>query len=399
MQSSFVEASEVLNKLKEAGYKAYFVGGSVRDYLMEREIGDIDIATNATPEEVMSLFSKTIPVGLKHGTVIVRHRHESYEVTTFRKESNYEDKRHPSSVVFIDSLYEDLARRDFTMNAMAMDENGEIYDPYNGRKAIQLKQIETVGDASHRFQEDPLRIMRALRFMSVYGFSLEEKTKQACIQLSHELKAISVERMAVEFIKLLAGSHCSGALKMIDEYHIYRFLPALSEYDQSFKALFPIDWDRLESNEERWTLLLFLLGVDDIPSFLRKWKLPNSLIKKAVKLISFIDKPLSLWDIYRLGLKDSLSCQRMSNLLNGRTPYHDFKKIKEQYDSLAIKSRKDIALETNAIVNVIAKKRGPWINTLLSEMQKAIVEKRLKNNEKELMEWVRRWKENETTTS
>lgn len=153
----------------------------------------------------MAIFPRTVPVGIAHGTVMVIERGVSYEVTTFRKEGRYEDYRRPKDVTFVRSLNEDLQRRDFTMNAIAMNEYGEIIDPFGGVEALKQRIIETVGDAAERFNEDALRMMRALRFVSQLGFSLSLKTKQAIIQYGHLLQHIAVERIAVEFEKLLLG--------------------------------------------------------------------------------------------------------------------------------------------------------------------------------------------------
>ncbi|MBW3216787.1 CCA tRNA nucleotidyltransferase, partial [Salmonella enterica subsp. enterica serovar Javiana] len=154
----FKKASSIIETLKQQGHEAYFVGGSVRDLIIDRPIGDIDIATSALPEEVMAIFPRNVPVGLEHGTVIVVENGEPYEVTTFRTESEYEDFRRPSSVQFVRSLEEDLKRRDFTMNAIAMTEEGKMVDLFAGQEAIQQREIVTVGNAADRFQEDALRM-------------------------------------------------------------------------------------------------------------------------------------------------------------------------------------------------------------------------------------------------
>src|SRR3954463_7544519 len=160
MNEPFLSAIPIIKQLETSGFQAYFVGGSVRDYLLNRSICDVDIATSATPNEVKEIFSRTVDIGIEHGTVLVLFEDKSYEITTFRTEGEYQDYRRPKEVSFIRNLNDDLKRRDFTMNAIAMDLNGKIIDPYNGAAAIQNKVIETVGSANERFQEDALRIMR-----------------------------------------------------------------------------------------------------------------------------------------------------------------------------------------------------------------------------------------------
>ena len=149
----FREALPVLSKLKKHGFEAYFVGGSVRDQLLGKPIKDVDIASSATPDQVQQLFQKTVDIGSEHGTVIVIENGIHYEITTFRTESAYEDNRRPSGVTFVSSLKEDLKRRDFTINAMAMDENGSIIDYFNGREDAEKKRIATVGSPAERFSE------------------------------------------------------------------------------------------------------------------------------------------------------------------------------------------------------------------------------------------------------
>lgn len=205
-------AQIVADKLKEEGFEAYFVGGCVRDSIMGREVNDYDIATNATPDETKAVFCdfRIFLTGEKHGTVTVVSNGENIEVTTYRVDGVYEDARHPSSVSFAENITEDLARRDFTINAIAY--NGEIADPYQGRGDIEKKLIRTVGVADERFNEDALRIMRALRFASVLGFEIEEETKKSIHKNKHLLKNIAVERIFVEFSKLLCGKNVRAVL-------------------------------------------------------------------------------------------------------------------------------------------------------------------------------------------
>ena len=157
----FEDAKPIIKKIKEQGFEAYFVGGSVRDYLMNKDIHDIDITTSATPDEIESIFPKTVPIGKEHGTINVLFNNSSYEITTFRTEEEYVNHRKPNGVVFVRDLYEDVKRRDFTINAIAMDEEYTIIDYFNGKADIKAENIKTVGNAEERFEEDALRIIRA----------------------------------------------------------------------------------------------------------------------------------------------------------------------------------------------------------------------------------------------
>src|SRR4051812_38283336 len=215
MKEPFLAAVPVLTKLESAGYEAYFVGGAVRDFLLKKEINDIDIATSATPEEVKQIFSKTVDVGIEHGTLLVLYQNQSYEITTFRTEAEYEDYRRPKAVSFIRSLKEDLQRRDFTMNAIAMDKDGNLIDPFHGELSIKNQVIQTVGKATDRFQEDALRMMRAVRFVSQLSFRIEDETLNALEDLVHLLGKIAIERKQTEFDKLLFGDNRKQAIQLI----------------------------------------------------------------------------------------------------------------------------------------------------------------------------------------
>ncbi len=204
----------IIETLMNAGYDAYVVGGCVRDVLMDRNPKDWDICTSATPEEVEEVFSsyKIIETGLKHGTVTVVINDEPFEVTTFRTESEYSDGRHPDHVDFVGSIQEDLARRDFTINAIAFNSDAGFVDPFGGCLDIQNKIIRCVGDADKRFQEDALRILRALRFASVLGFQIEKSTAESIHRHEDWLQNISAERIQSEFCKVLFGEHVLDVL-------------------------------------------------------------------------------------------------------------------------------------------------------------------------------------------
>ncbi|MGN0298657.1 MAG: CCA tRNA nucleotidyltransferase [Lachnospiraceae bacterium] len=211
MRGDFVYIPEkvefILNKLNEAGYEAYAVGGCVRDLLLGREPGDWDITTSALPWQVKKIFPRTVDTGLQHGTVTVMLDHEGFEVTTYRVDGEYEDGRHPKEVSFTASLEEDLKRRDFTINAMAYHPKEGIIDIFHGQEDIKNKIVRCVGKAEDRFNEDALRILRAIRFSAQLGFEIEKGTRQAIQQLAENLSHVSKERIQVELVKMLTSSH------------------------------------------------------------------------------------------------------------------------------------------------------------------------------------------------
>lgn len=208
-------AKEILERLEHVGHEAYLVGGCVRDYLMGCAPHDWDICTSATPEEVLECFKDydVIETGLKHGTVTVMCSDGAYEVTTFRVDGKYIDGRHPEEVKFVTNLTEDLARRDFTINAIAMDVDGNLYDPFGGIADIHHRIIRCVGCPVDRFREDGLRILRALRFASVLGFTIDFDTWNAIHLCRTMLTKISAERIMSELCKLLAGENVGNILR------------------------------------------------------------------------------------------------------------------------------------------------------------------------------------------
>ncbi len=207
----------IINKLEESGFEAFAVGGCVRDSILGRKVTDYDITTSALPQETKTVFSDhaVIETGIKHGTVAVVLDHIAYEVTTYRTESGYTDSRHPDNVSFVRNLDEDLARRDFTMNAIAYSHKRGIVDTHRGVKDIKSQIIRAVGDAKIRFSEDALRILRALRFSATLGFELERETSFAVHELAPTLQRVSPERVYTELKKLLCGDF---ALNVIVNY-------------------------------------------------------------------------------------------------------------------------------------------------------------------------------------
>jgi len=200
-------ARAIIDKLISRGYEAYIVGGCVRDSLLGNEPKDWDITTSASPLEVKKLFSHTIDTGLQHGTVTILADGEAYEVTTYRVDGKYEDHRRPKEVTFTKSLEEDVLRRDFTINAMAYNEEEGLIDLHGGAKDLQEGIIRCVGVASQRFDEDALRILRALRFAARFDFTIEEETKKAMIEKRDFLRDISAERIREELTKILLSDH------------------------------------------------------------------------------------------------------------------------------------------------------------------------------------------------
>lgn len=226
-------AEKILRILEENGYEAYVVGGCVRDSILGRRPDDWDITTSASPEQVKGLFRKTVDTGLQHGTVTVLMDKEGFEVTTYRVDGDYEDGRHPKEVMFTSSLEEDLKRRDFTINAMAYHPDRGLVDLFHGLEDMENQVIRCVGNPMERFQEDALRILRAVRFSAQLGFTIEENTREGIRSLAPNLKNVSAERIQVELVKLLVSPHPDYLRTAYETGITKEFLP---EFDTCMKT-------------------------------------------------------------------------------------------------------------------------------------------------------------------
>lgn len=223
------EVKKIITELKEVGFEAYIVGGCVRDFLLDKEPSDWDVTTNAKPEEIQKVFPDSF---YKNDflTVTVRQGDMEVEVTTYRLEAEYSDKRHPDKLQYAKTLEEDLARRDFTVNSMAMEAAKKVIDPFDGQKDLEKKIIKTVGDANERFGEDALRMLRAVRFATTLGFTIEEKTAAAIKKNSVWLEAVSKERIRDEFVKVIAAPNAASGVELLRELGLLKYvLPELLE--------------------------------------------------------------------------------------------------------------------------------------------------------------------------
>ena len=278
-------AAALLDTLHAAGYAAYAVGGCVRDSLLGRTAHDWDLCTSALPQQVMELFGaeQCIPTGLQHGTVTIKYGGQLYETTTFRTEGSYTDGRHPDKVQFVPDVREDLARRDFTINAMAYNEAEGLVDPFGGQKDLQNGLLRAVGEPQQRFTEDALRILRLYRFAARFGFALDAATARAARQLAPHLDCISAERIQEELAKLLAapqpGAYLEPAVLAV-------VLPELTP--EKLTAAKPVV-DACPAGEEnlpvRWAALLGALGEADTRRVLKRLRCSNACIEETAVLV------------------------------------------------------------------------------------------------------------------
>lgn len=289
------EISLALNTLNQKGFKAYLVGGAVRDFLMGIPVSDFDITTDATPDEIHSLFQKCIDTGLSHGTVTVIINHVHIEITTFRQDGNYIDHRRPESVSYSKNLCDDLSRRDFTINALAYNPSEGIIDMYGGIDDIKNKILRCVGCARTRFEEDALRMLRLIRFCAKLGFDTEKDTLLALINKQHLIEYVSKERIREEIIKTLLADYPEKMLtfsdsKILDYVFEKDFFENISESDLiEMKALPKIHTLRLAYILHK----LYKNKTDYVRILLNNLKFSNNEKKEILNIIGFMDEYLS----------------------------------------------------------------------------------------------------------
>ena len=333
-------AAELLDTLHRAGYAAYVVGGCVRDSLLGLTPHDWDLCTSALPQQGMELFGeeKCIPTGLQHGTVTVKQGGGLYEITTFRTEGIYTDGRHPDEVHFVPDVREDLARRDFTINAMAYNEKEGLVDPFGGQADLQSGILRAVGVPHQRFTEDALRILRLYRFAARFGFSIDPPTAQAAQELCAHLDCVSVERIEEELAKLLSAPAPAAYL---DEKILGVVLPELSP--EALAAAKPVV-DACPAGERalpvRLAALLLSLGEDGTRRTLRRLRCSNACIEETAVLVREVvpGVPVSL-NIYArrlLGKYNLCTVQRLAALGTALQPEHaaDFAALSELAEQL-----------------------------------------------------------------
>ena len=387
----FLEALPVMQQLVDAGYEAYFVGGSVRDMLLHKPISDVDIATSATPQEVKEIFSHTVDVGIEHGTVMVIHHKEGYEVTTFRTEEGYEDFRHPDKVTFVRSLEEDLKRRDFTINALAIGIDDQLMDFFDGIGDLERQCIRCVGDAKERFNEDALRMFRAVRFVGQLGFQIEENTKNAISLLKMNLSKVAVERMKVEFEKMIQSSYRKDALKLFVETGLYQACPLFDGKDEILLKLaeFPL---KEMSVLQAWILFIDELNLSDkeVTHLLKSWKSSNEQIRDVlVGYKTYRARKKEEWNFFlAYACPYEVGCE-VEQLLIARGNSTSMEGLEATYQSLPICSMNDIQLNGHDIIRILKlDKKGPIIGQVLKTVEKMILEQSISNDAEVLETYV-----------
>jgi len=376
--STVKTAKKVLYELKKNGYEAYIVGGAVRDYLLRMPTTDVDITTNAKPFQVGKVF-KSIPTGLKFGTVTVVYGEEKFEVTTYRLDGDYLNHRHPEEVVYAEKVEDDVMRRDFTINGLLMNEKNEIFDYVEGKLDIERKLIRAIGDPLMRFEEDALRIMRAFYFQSKLGFQIDRDTRDAIEKSRHLLKEIAMERILQEIIKMFKGPYLKRALHSMITTKVHEVLPGLKE-----GILKAVELDQMPYMDVFFTMSFYLNG--SIP---KEWPLSNKHKHRYEQSILLMHKkqPFDALTLYTYGMELCMLANRASFALGKAKLYTN--QIEKDFKELPIQSDMDLKIRPNDMMSITSKKAGAWIKQLQTEMVEKVLLKQLINDKDALIDYVK----------
>lgn len=391
LPEDFKQALPVLEKIEHAGYEAYFVGGSVRDHILGLPIHDVDIATSAYPEEIKQIFSRTVDTGIQHGTVTVMIGDNSYEITTFRTESGYQDYRRPDKVTFVRSLEDDLKRRDFTINALAIDRNGLVIDKFDGLTDLKNHLIKAVGKAEERFHEDALRMMRAVRFQAKLNFRIETKTAQAIADNAPLLSKIAIERIREEFVKMMLTKNWQTGFADFLKLGLSEYCPGFKNQKIQLEELVNYNQQLFIDEEEAWAAIGYALDLNhpEFNKFLRDWKVSNKTREISLNTLNmlhlFDSQDYDLWNIYKLGVDNF---ERTVDLCQMFGMEYDFAALKEQVLKIPIKSSHDLAITGQDICRVLEVKPGPIIGKSMSSLERGVVEGNVYNDLDELSHYL-----------
>ncbi len=357
-------ALKLLKELTSRSYKAYIVGGFVRDHLLGIESSDIDITTNATPKEIKKIFEDSCLPNEDYGSVTVLLKGIRFEITTFRKEIAYINNRKPVEIKYIDDLEEDLLRRDFTINTICMDENGEILDLLHGKEDLDQRLIRTVGNSYDKFMEDSLRILRAVRFATILGFSLDPEVKESISKTKYLLHSLSYTRKREELDKIFTSPNYKEGVKLLLELGL----------DQE------LELNHLERVLDSDTISL--IGIWSVIEANPKYpfsKNEHELLKNIRSVIGH--NHLDPMVLYQYGL--------YVNSVAGEIQGQDIKKITEAYANLVIKSRNDINIHSQDIMDLLQKEAGPYLKEIYDDIEKEILYHRLNNCKEDICKYIK----------
>ncbi|MGE7949321.1 CCA tRNA nucleotidyltransferase [Lysinibacillus sp. NPDC093688] len=375
-------AYSVIEQLENAGFEAVIVGGAVRDAILGRPAHDVDVATNAMPDEVKSVFNHTVDIGIQHGTVLVIVPAGSVEVTTYRTDGEYTDHRRPEEVQFVRSLKDDLQRRDFTMNAIAMRRDGSFVDFYGGREDIEAGVIRAVGDAQKRFSEDALRMLRAVRFSAQLGFLIEAETLQAMLDKADTISWIAKERIKAELDKLWIGQHVFNGIKKLEESSLVNYLSGTFQAD---------DWCEFNTKDKLlgWAYFAVLQG-DHWREVLGDYRLSNkemAFVKAVLAALKALKNGWTNMDYFSHSQQELETACYFAELrqLDVQRPQRS---IYEIQTNLPIRHKQELIVKGTDLIKWSGKKGGPWVKESLQAVLEAVVNGELQNDRQQIKNWI-----------
>ena len=379
---------KIIESLQQCGHEAVFVGGAVRDYVCKKEANDIDIATSALPEEVKCVFKRTADVGLAHGTVLVIEEGIPIEVTTFRTDGEYEDHRRPAEVKFVRSLEEDLKRRDFTMNALAMTEDFKIIDLFDGQADLRQGLIRTVGNPLNRFKEDALRMLRGIRFTAQHGFAIETTTFKAIKACAHDLSYVSVERVTAELEKIWTSNNLYTGINNLVKSNLAAQLPG--DYPYAHQK-----WEDLGNPQNVLVCWAFLCLLQDQPSVLelaRDYRLSKDAQRQIGRLVAATQirclRAFTIEDLYHFEEDILIKAEMLSQTLGSKHEPIPKELLSERKKSLPIQSSKDLTITGRDLMQWFDKPGGAWLKETLTQVEFAVLHQKVENNAEKIKEWL-----------
>lgn len=378
MKTRWPNAFAVLLKLEQAGYQAYVVGGAVRDHLLGLPSKDIDIATDAPPEEVMVLFTKTFATGIEHGTVTVVENGEAIEVTTFRVESHYVNHRRPEGVTFVRNLEDDLARRDYTINAMALSYRDELIDCFGGREDLLNQTIRAVGLAKERFEEDALRILRGIRLAAQLRFQIDGTTWEAMLATSHLLKHIAKERIKQEVGRVWTFSNPEYALTSLRNPCFHNVLPG------NYQVL-PVKVQPSLTEQHGWAWFHYFQTAHYEFPYSNVEKRLQAEVKKAMVKFQEVG-----WTYETILDTSDAALEVCFELLGSTTNFQSLDAMKQWVTKSPLRYSSDLEISGKQLMQLVKRPPGPWIKEVNRELSKRILYGELQNDYSELEKWVKK---------
>lgn len=375
-------AYAVIEQLEQAGFEAVIVGGAVRDALLQRPAHDVDVATNAMPEEVKAVFQRTVDIGIQHGTVLVIVPAGSVEVTTYRTDGKYTDHRRPEQVYFVRSLKEDLQRRDFTMNAIAIRRDGSFVDFYGGVQDIERQIIRAVGEPQQRFAEDALRMLRAIRFSAQLGFTITADTLAAIQYQAADIAFIAKERIKAELDKLWVGQAVYSAIVKLADSGLAAYLTGHfhAEDWRSFKTE-----DRLVG----WAYFALLQGAS-WQEILRDYRLSNKEMAFVKAVVTAFEALKSGWtnQHYFMYTEQELEAACfLAQLRQLNVPYPQ-QRIHELQAQLPLRHKQELVVNGADLLKWSGRMGGPWVKATLEAILQAILQHELPNDRQQIKKWL-----------